>query len=114
MAVTSADLITLAPELSTVDVAILNQALSAVPLVVDLTTFPERTDLLTKYVALHILTLMGFGKQANGRVVSKSAGGVSITYATAATTSFADLSSTTWGSLYRMAVRAHGLRGAVT
>lgn len=114
MAVTSADLIVLAPELASVDVAILDDALAAVPLMVNLATFPERADLLTKYMALHVLALMGFGKQANGKVVSKAAAGVSVTYASVAPTALQELGSTPWGCLYRAAVRAYGLRGAVT
>lgn len=113
MSVTTSDLITLAPELATVDVAILNSALEAVPLMVRLEVFPENAELLTKYLALHVLALMGFGKAKDGRIVSKSAAGVSVTYATTVATAMDSLGSTPWGVLYRLAVRRYGLRGGV-
>ncbi len=114
MSVTIADLRTLAPELGTVDDGIIQAALDAVPLMVTLETFPEHIDLLTTYMALHVLALMGHGNSAGGRIVSKSAGGVSVTYAQATATALSSLGSTQWGVLYRLVVRGYGLRGAVT
>lgn len=117
MAVTTSNLIALAPELASVDVSILAQALAAVPLVVNLSTsspFADKADLLTTYMALHLLALMGFGKAAQGRVISKGAAGVSVTYATVAQFKMSDLTSTPWGALYKLAVRSYGLMGAVT
>lgn len=114
MAVTRANLITLAPELAAVDTAILDAALAAVPLAINLTTFADKADLLTTYLALHILSLQGYGKQANGRIISKSAAGVSVTYAQLAPYALKDLDSTPWGALYRLMVRGYGLRGGVT
>lgn len=117
MSVTRADLIKLAPELATVDTAILDQALLSVPLVINLGTsspFLDKADLLTTYMALHLLAMMGFGKQANGRIISKSAAGVSVTYAQLAPYALRDLDATSWGALYKLAVRGYGLRGGVT
>ena len=110
----------LAPELSQASDAILTDALAAVPLLVNLsstgpfTATPAMVDRLTTYMALHIVSLMGFGRASTGRVASKSAGGVSITFAQAAEVALSDLSSTPWGVLYKLAVRPFGLRGAVT
>lgn len=117
MAVIPANLIALAPELATVDTAILDAALAAVPGLVNLgpsSPFLDKADLLTTYMALHVLALMGYGKASQGRVIAKGAAGVSVRYASVAAFKMSDLESTTWGSLYRLTVRGYFLRGAVT
>jgi hypothetical protein len=118
VAITPANLITLAPELAAVDNAILVAALAAVPQLINLdpnsSPFADKADLLTTYLALHVLAMMGYGKASQGRVVSKGAAGVSVTYATVAAFKVSDLESTPWGALYKLAVRGYGFRGAVT
>lgn len=121
MSVTNADLIRLAPELADVDAAVLEFARMAVPQLVNLDPVsspfvgpPSKVDLLTIYLSLHVLALSGYGKAAQGRVVSKGAAGVHVTYASVAQFKLSDLESTTWGALYRLTVRSYGYRGAVT
>lgn len=113
MSVEIEDLRALAPELETVPDEILESALEAVPLIINLDAFPDKAELLTKYMALHVLALMGFGKAKDGKIISKSAAGVSVTYASTTATALRELDSTPWGALYRLAVRGYGLRGGV-
>lgn len=115
MSVTLENLRTLAPELATVDDAVLQHALAAVPHMANVDAFGDKADLLTTYLALHTLALMGFGKAANGRVTSKSAAGVSVSYAVPQdAAAMGALDSTPWGRLYRLVVRGFGLRGGTT
>lgn len=118
MPVIPANLITLDPSLAAVDTAALQSALDAVPLIINLdpvsSPFLAKADLLTTYLAMHVLALMGFGKAGQGRVVAKGAAGVSVRYAELKAFSLRELDSTPWGALYRLTMRGYGLRGAVT
>ena len=100
MAVTKADVVLIAPELSAVADGVFTAYLADAELELDLAAYGERADLAKKLHVAHHMTRSGYGTGGGrGDVTSESVGQVSRSYAapTSSSSTPSPLSSTRYG-----------------
>lgn len=110
MAVTKADVLLIAPELSEVDDARFAAAIADALLQMNTEALGARADLVLKYLVAHLVSL---GEQggSEGTVTSETVGGVSRTYSAAATGG--GETGTSYGDEYKRLLRLFSPRVVV-
>lgn len=113
MAITSADVLLIAPELSTISAGQWTAILNDVALQVSSAYWGTRFDLGSKYLAAHLATLTKRAGAA-GQVASMAVGGVSVSYTSDSMTGDG-LKTTSYGQEYdRLSKMNYKARFAVT
>jgi hypothetical protein len=116
MAVTKADVILIAPELSALDDATFNAFLADGQKLHSQAAWGAKYDMALKWWLAHWLVSSGFGSGAgaHGSVSSMTVGGVTVSYATSAAKGAAsDYSTTRYGRFYLTLLRQLALHVAV-
>lgn len=116
MAITAADVLLIAPELEAVPSATVDVFLVDAKTLVSATAWGDLYEVALKYTAAHLLAQAGYGSSGGrGDVTGMSVGGVSISYASGASSKDggAGLSGTRFGKFLIQLRRQHGLHFAV-